>query len=170
MLAAFAEAQAELQKKKKSKKGKKKKKNKQMGEQLAQLEEMMAKLEDGGDLDIKTAQETLEMLEDKPKKTKKKKKKEKLPAPFSNEALLESIDDDDLTNLPPELLEQLNNYEPTEEEIAAEFELLKEQEAVKRRKKVNLNLTRPNILHLNHCRKSVKNMPKLKLSRMKRAM
>lgn len=69
MLAAFAEAQAELAKKKK-KKGKKKK-NKQMGEQLAQLEEMMAKLEDGSDLDLQAAQDTLKMLTDDTGDTKK---------------------------------------------------------------------------------------------------
>lgn len=69
MLAAFAEAQAEMAKKKK-KKGKKKK-NKQMGEQLAQLEEMMAKLEDGSDLDLQAAQDTLKMLTDDTAETKK---------------------------------------------------------------------------------------------------
>lgn len=132
MMAAFAEAQAELLKKKKTKKGKKKKKAKQMGEQLAQLEEMMAKLDDGDDLDLKSAQATLELLQEKPKKTKKI-KKEKLPAPFSEEAMIE--EDFDIENLPPHLLEELNNYEPTEEEIQAEFEKLKEAEMDKKTEK-----------------------------------
>merc|ERR1712050_740235 len=95
---------------------------------------MMANLEDGGDLDINTAQETLKLLEQDSKKSKKKKKnKEKLPAPFAEEPL--NLDELDLDNLPPDLLEEINNYEPTEEEIAAEFELLKKQEEEKKRKK-----------------------------------
>jgi len=140
LLAAFAEEQAKLLGKKKSKKGKKKKKSKQMGEQLAQLEEMMAKLEEGdNDIDISAAQETLKLLEEKPKKSKKK-KKEKLPAPFSAEALIDPAVDEELNDLPPELLEELKNYEPTEEEIAAEFELLKKQEEQKRKKKVKMGI------------------------------
>ena len=101
----------------------------------------MFKIQGGGDIDLKTAEATLQMLqvEQKPKK-KKKKKKEKLPAPFSAEAATlgdENLDDlDNLDDLPPELLAELANYEPTEEEIAAEFEVLKQQEEEKRMKKV----------------------------------
>merc|ERR1712025_590586 len=109
------------------------------GEQLAQLEEMMAKLEDGSDLDLQAAQDTLKMLTDdtaETKKSKKKKKKEKLPAPFSEPAKPDDLGDlDDLNELPPELLDELKNYEPTEEEIAAEFERLKAEEEKKKKKK-----------------------------------
>ena len=100
LLAAFAEAQAELEKKSSSKKTKKKKKKKKVGDQLAELEMMMSKLEDGEEMDLETAAATLKMLEE-PKKSKKKKiKKEKLPAPFSEEPpISEVLKDIDLNDL-----------------------------------------------------------------------
>ena len=62
-MAAFVEAQAELEGKKTKKK--KKKKKKQVGDQLAELEQMMAQLEEGeGEMDLETAAATLKMLED----------------------------------------------------------------------------------------------------------
>ena len=62
-MAAFVEAQAELEGKKTKKK--KKKKKKQVGDQLAELEQMMAQLEQGeGEMDLETAAATLKMLEE----------------------------------------------------------------------------------------------------------
>ena len=62
-MAAFVEAQAELEGKKTKKK--KKKKKKQVGDQLAELEQMMVQLEQGeGEMDLETAAATLKMLED----------------------------------------------------------------------------------------------------------
>lgn len=128
-MAAFVEAQAELEGKKSKKK--KKKKKKQVGDQLAELEQMMAQLEQGeGDMDLETAAATLKMLEDEsaPKKTKKKKiKKEKLPAPFEPAPAEEET-------LPEEFNVAIN-YEPTEEEIEAEFQKLKAEQEAKKKKK-----------------------------------
>ena len=85
-MAAFVEAQAELENGangKKSKK-KKKKKKKQVGDQLAELEQMMAQLEggEGAEMDLDAAQAMLEGITETKKQKKKKIKKEKLPAPF----------------------------------------------------------------------------------------
>ena len=75
-------------------------------------------------------------------RSKKKKKKEKLPAPFSEPAKPDDLGDlDDLDELPPELLDELKNYEPTEEEIAAEFERLKAEEDKKKKKKQKVEIT-----------------------------
>ena len=74
-------------------------------------------------------------------RSKKKKKKEKLPAPFSEPAKPDDLGDlNDLDELPPELLDELKNYEPTEEEIAAEFERLKAEEDKKKKKKQKVEI------------------------------
>ena len=67
-MAAFAEATAELEKK--DAKRAKKRKKKKTADQVADLEKMLAQLEqDGGDMDMETAAATLKLLEDpQPKK------------------------------------------------------------------------------------------------------
>merc|ERR1712150_305991 len=103
-------------------------KKKQGGDQLAELEQMMAQLEggEGGDMDLDAAQAMLEgITATKPKAQKKKKiKKEKLPAPFE-----EPIVPDD------EAMELNINLEPTEEEIEAEFQKLKAEQVAKKKRK-----------------------------------
>lgn len=138
LMAAYAEAQAELAKLKPKKK--KRKKKKQLGEEVADLEELIKKLEDGDDIAAADAAlEALQVADPVTQKKKKKKvKKEKLPAPFSAEAQAlqeDHFDIDDFHNLPPEVIEELRNYEPTEEEIAGEFRRLKAQEGEKKKKK-----------------------------------
>jgi len=67
-----------------------------------------------------------------PKKKSKKKKKQIAEVPAEEEL----FNTEDLQDLPPEVLEELRNYEPTEEEIAAEFEQLKAEKDRKKKKKI----------------------------------
>merc|ERR1712037_599247 len=129
LMAAYAEAQAELANMMPKKKKKKKNKKGQLGAEVAELENLIKQLE--GTDDIAAADAALEALKmSEPKKKKKKKQIADVPA---DEELFNT---EDLQDLPPEVLEELRNYEPTEEEIAAEFEQLKAEKDKKKKKKI----------------------------------
>ncbi|CAG5112079.1 Oidioi.mRNA.OKI2018_I69.chr2.g6335.t1.cds [Oikopleura dioica] len=135
LMAAYAEAQAELANMMPKSKKKKKKKNKkgQLGAEVAELENLIKQLE-GAD-DIVAADAALEALKmSEPKKKSKKKKKQQLEPEMPTEE--ELLNAEDLQDLPQEVLDELRNYEPTEEEIAAEFERLKAEKEQKKKKKM----------------------------------